>query len=304
MGQVRIRPNWSPLLTDISDEITRQTGPDAGSEPGLTLECFPMRRDPPRLVPGRPERDWMDDFAGRHPYRCLPLTMANTTGWELLCPFGFEAEWDGRMGADSITFRPDPDATLFDHFAASHFTEGVLTFHTGWLFRTPPGWALRASGVPNRFKHGIGALEGLTETDWLPYPFTMNWRFTAPGVVRFEKDEPFCFLQPVEHRRIEAFRPIRASMDEDADLALQYRKWMEVRTDFNTRMANGDPETIKQAWQRFYFRGEFPDRIAEAPPEHVNKRRLAALPDAPPPEPAPPTRAHVGFRTWSAVPKT
>lgn len=264
----------------------------------LSLECYPMRSDPPRLVPGRPERDWMDDFAGRHPYRCLPLTMANTTGWELLCPFGFEAEWDGRMGADSITFRPDADATHFSHFAASHFTEGVLTFHTGWLFRTPPGWAMRASGVPNRFKHGIAALEGLTETDWLPYPFTMNWRFTAPGVVRFEKDEPFCFLQPVEHRRIEAFRPVRADLMADSDLSAQYRKWMEVRTDFNNRMAQGDPETIKQAWQRFYFRGEFPDAIAQAPAEHVNKRRLAPLPEAPPPEPPKPT---VSFTTWSAT---
>jgi len=283
-------------LTDTDPDILQ---PATVEDAGLTLECFPMRSDPPRLVPGRPDRDWMDDFAGRHPYRCLPLTMANTTGWELLCPFGFEAEWDGRMGADSITFRPDADAVHFDHFAASHFTEGVLTFHTGWLFRTPPGWALRASGVPNRFKHGIAGLEGLTETDWLPYPFTMNWRFTAPGAVRFEKDEPFCFLQPVEHRRVEAFRPIRASMDADADLALQYRKWTEVRTDFNTRMAQGDPETVKQAWQRFYFRGEFPDRIAEAPVEHVNKRRMAPLPDLPPEQQAP-SRAHVGFRTWSA----
>lgn len=41
----------------------------------LTLECYSMRDDPPRLIPGRPERDWMNDFAARHPYRCLPLTM-------------------------------------------------------------------------------------------------------------------------------------------------------------------------------------------------------------------------------------
>lgn len=271
----------------------------AAKTDALTLECFPMRPDPPRLVPGRPERDWMDEFAGRHPYRCLPLTMANTTGWELLCPFGFEAEWDGRMGADAIQFRPDADALYFDHFAQSHFTEGVLTFHTGWMFRTPEGWGMRASGPPNRAKHGIAPLEGITETDWLPYPFTMNWRFTAPGVIRFEKDEPFCFLQPVPHHRIERFQPVRRSLDDDGDLAVQYRKWSEVRTDFNTRMAAGDPEAVKQAWQRFYFRGEFPDRIGERTVEHVNKRRLAPLPDAP--EPSPPAKAHVAFTNWSAV---
>ena len=271
----------------------------AAETDALTLECFPMRPDPPRMVPGLPDRDWMDTFAGRHPYRCLPLTMANTTGWELLCPFGFEAEWDGRMGADAIQFRPDADALYFEHFAQSHFTEGVLTFHTGWMFRTPEGWGMRASGPPNRAKHGIAPLEGVTETDWLPYPFTMNWRFTAPGVIRFEKDEPFCFLQPIPHHRIERFQPVRRSLDDDGDLAVQYRKWSEVRTDFNTRMAAGDPEAVKQAWQRFYFRGEFPDQVGERKVDHVNKRRLAPLPDAP--EPAAPARAHVGFTTWSAV---
>ncbi|OYW37806.1 MAG: hypothetical protein B7Z42_09320 [Brevundimonas sp. 12-68-7] len=270
----------------------------AETQAPLTLECFPMTPSPPRMVSGRPERDWMDDFAGRHPYRCLPLTMANTTGWELLCPFGFEAEWDGRLGADAIQLRPDADALHFDHFAQSHFTEGVLTFHTGWMFRTPEGWGMRASGPPNRAKHGIAPLEGVTETDWLPYPFTMNWRFTAPGVIRFEKDEPFCFLQPIPHHRIERFQPVRRSIDDDGDLARQYRKWSEVRTDFNTRMAAGDPEAVKEAWQKFYFRGEFPDRIAQAPDTHVNKRRMSPLPDAP--EPAAPARAHVGFTTWSA----
>jgi hypothetical protein len=253
------------------------------------LECYPTRPNPPQLVPGRPDRDWMDAFAARHPYRCLPLSMANTTGWDILCPFGFEAEWDGSLGAESIRFFPDSDATLFEHFAVSHFTHGVLTFHVGWLFRTPPGWALRCAGSPNRFKHGIAPLEGLVETDWLPYPFTMNWRFTAPGRVRFEKDEPFCFIQPVQHHLIEAFQPVGAPLDADSDLGRQYEAWKAVRSDFNTRLANGDPEAAKQAWQRYYFRGEFPDPAAPRPESHVNKRRLAGLPDlpAPPPPPAP-----------------
>ena len=271
--------------------------PETASE-ALRLECFPLRPSPPELVPGRPDRDWMDAFAARHPYRCLPLSMANTTGWELLCPFGFEAEWDGGSGAEAIRFTPDADATLFDHFVQSHFTHGIVTFHTGWLFRTPPGWALRASGGPNRFKHGLAPLEGLVETDWLPYPFTMNWAFTAPGKVRFEKDEPFCFIQPVEHRRIETFEPVRVAVDADADLARQYETWKEARTLFNNSMAEGDPEAIKQAWQRYYFRGEYPDQAEPRPEAHVSKRRLAALPDAPPP-PRPPAR--VDFRGWSAV---
>ena len=59
----------------------------------MELECYPTENRPPEIVPGRPQRAWMDHFADRHAYRCLPLTMANTTGWEILCPVGFTATW-------------------------------------------------------------------------------------------------------------------------------------------------------------------------------------------------------------------
>jgi hypothetical protein len=38
--------------------------------------------------------------------------------------------------------------------------------------------------------------------------------------------------------------------------------------------ALGDPDAAKEAWQRFYFKGEFPEQVAEAPEDHTNKRRL------------------------------
>jgi hypothetical protein len=52
----------------------------------------------------------------------------------------------------------------------------VLSFHPGYLFRTDPEWAVWCRGAPNSHKDGIVALDGLIETDWLPFFFTMNWR--------------------------------------------------------------------------------------------------------------------------------
>jgi uncharacterized protein DUF6065 len=72
----------------------------------MKLECFPLVSRPPRMVPGRPDRAWMDQFNDRHVYRCLPLTVANCTGWELLSPFGFTAEWNGGDLVRDITFTP------------------------------------------------------------------------------------------------------------------------------------------------------------------------------------------------------
>src|SRR6201986_4510939 len=108
----------------------------------MELEVYPMRLRPPEIRPGQVQRQWMDDSPERHAYKCLPLTMANCTGWEILCPVGFTAEWNGGQQQSDITIipeHPDPD---FHEFVESHFSDGVITMHTGYLLRSPPGWAV------------------------------------------------------------------------------------------------------------------------------------------------------------------
>jgi hypothetical protein len=240
----------------------------------MQLECFTTMAEPPRMAPGRPERAWMDAFTGRAPYRCLPMTMANTTGWELLCPFAFTAEWNGGAGIDAIRITPDAPVKNPGRIVMSHFACGTLTFHTGYLFRTQPGWAVLAGGPPNQVKHGIQPLTGLVETDWLPFPFTMNWLFTAPGRIRFEKDEPFCFISVVEHGKLERFEPVIRTLESEPELKHEYEAWSASRAEFNQQLKAGDPETLKRSWQKFYFRGE---RLEGGKaPAHVNKRRLKA----------------------------
>ena len=162
---------------------------------GPRLDAFRTQPNPPPLVPCTQERAWMAVFTDRHAYRCLPLSIANTHGWELLVPGAFEVEWNGGPQIADLTVRalePFPDGFPFEHFAMSNFARGVVTFHTGYLFRTPPGWNLLTTGAFNEPRPGISALTGIIESDWLPYPFTMNWQMLNPGTVRFEKDEVFC----------------------------------------------------------------------------------------------------------------
>ena len=242
----------------------------------LLLECFPTTTRPPDLVPGRPQRGWMEKFVGRHPYRCLPLTMANSSGWEILCPVGFAATWNGGPAQSDITITPDHPFPGFEDFVKSHFSHGVITFHPGYLFRTPPGWAVWTSGPPNHVKDGIQPLTGLVETDWLPFPFTMNWIFTRPGRVKWEKGEPFCFITLMEHRKLEDVQPIVRSLDRDPEIHGQFEVWNRERSNFNRRLSSGDPDTVRESWQRFYFKGEIPEE-GPAPVDHVNKRRLKPI---------------------------
>lgn len=240
----------------------------------MLLECYPTSQRPPDIVPGRPQRAWMDAFAERHPYRCLPLSMANSSGWEILCPVGFSIEWNGGAHQDCITFTPDHGHPDFHDFAKSHFSRGIVTFHPGYLFRTPPGWSMWVGGPPNHVKDGIQPLVGLVETDWLPFPFTMNWMFTRPGRVRFEKGEPFCFITLVQDKALAQVQPVTRSLASNDDLRAQYDAWYRQREEFNRRLMKQEPDAVRDAWQRYYFKGELPEQTGPAPKDHVNKRRL------------------------------
>lgn len=239
------------------------------------LECFMVQERAPPLRPARSERDWMDKTSERFAYRCTPLSIANASGWELLCPFEFSAAWNGGERPEDVVVQPANPADPMPRLAGGHFGHGVLTFHTGYLFRTSPGWALTARGCPNTYKPGITALEGLVETDWLPFQFTMNWRFTHPGMVRFEKDEPFAFLAIVPHAILDEVQPRLRHLNDEPGLRESYDSWCRSRADFNNRIAARDADAMTEGWQRHYLKGEDVSGKIE-PIFHIAKRKLRA----------------------------
>jgi hypothetical protein len=216
----------------------------------------------------------MDATPEQFAYRCLPLNIANMHGWEVLCPVDFEAVWTGGLSTRDVLFRFPPGAETDEMRPVSIFGQGVLTFHIAGLFRTPPGWNLWVGGSPNSFKHGIQALNGIVETDWSPYTFTMNWRFTGPRVpVRFVKGEPICFLFPLQTGAIEAFEPRYEPMDAEPDLAETFAAWSRSRDAFQAWVAKEQPVNPTDRWQKHYYRGVYPDeRPTEG--EHRTKLRL------------------------------
>lgn len=227
----------------------------------------------PVIAPARSDRQWMDAFTNRWAYRCLPLTVANSTGWEILCPYGFTAEWSGGPECSDLVITPDDPAVWDEHFVRSHFSCGVMTFHPGYLFRTESGVALRVSGSPNHIKHGIHPMEGIVETDWLPYTFTMNWIFTAPGKIRFDQGEPFCFIAPAMHYGVDDMQPVISQLTDEPELSAQVAAWTQERDEFTRLRAGGN---LKEDWQKFYFNGKPPEGGGPVPAKHVNKRRLKA----------------------------
>jgi hypothetical protein len=237
------------------------------------LYCYREYNDPPEIIPGRAERGWMDATSQHFAYRCTPLTIANASGWEIILPLSFSVTWDGGPLVSDVAIIPASVDARLGQVVESVFGHGTITFHPGYLFRTSPGWALSVRGAPNTVKDGIVALEGLVETDWLPFTFTMNWRFTRPGTIHFLKGECFCFVSLLPHAWLDSVTPVIGDLIDDQQLKTAYDAWREKRRDFQARVARGDSEAIKQGWQRDYVQGRDPSDLSK-PVFHLSKRKL------------------------------
>jgi len=221
----------------------------------MDLTCYLHPGWAPLIRPAPMRRDWMDHTPESFAYRCLPLNIANAHGWEVLNPRAFDAIWNGEASVDAVTILPEPGDQP-GCMPVSLFGQGVITFHIEGIFRTPPGWNLWVGGSPNRAKDGISPLTGIIETDWSPFTFTMNWRFTRPRHrIRFEALEPICFIIPIERGAVESFVPKFESLGSDPATMQRFQAWSRERDAFHQRMVAAPPVNPADRWQKHYYRG-------------------------------------------------
>ena len=236
----------------------------------LQIIAYEVVEEPMKLQTAARTRQWMDDTVDRFAYRCLPVAIANQIGWDALCPVAFTAKWNGREGLNAITIKFDgPKSPLI----GSHFGHGVLTFTLGHLMRTTKSHNLWVKGPTNCPKDGISPLEGLIETDWAPFPFTMNWKFTrARHKVRFEEGEPVCRMLPYPRHYVTKFDPQTQNISHNAKLYKEYVAWNESRAAFLDELKDSESDAAKAKWQRSYVKGQ--DQTGNAFVGHQTKIKM------------------------------
>ena len=253
----------------------------------MKLTLHPLSDQDPPVRAASSRRAWMDDTPESFAYRCLPLAVANQHGWEVFTPTGVTARWTGGAKVEDVeVILDDPMLMHRPGSAMANFGSGILTFEMGFLARTPPGWNLWVMGPVNQVKDGIAPLSGVIETDWSPYSFTMNWRFTRPGEVRFEAGEAVAHFFPVRRDLFERITPEIASLYTDPKAAQQMAIWRESRSDFAGRLKSGDKGAAEEKWQKGYYRGMWPDG-AKGPADHKTKLRVEPFKAAAPGKPKP-----------------
>lgn len=246
---------------------------EAAADATPMLTCYLHEGWAPRIRPAGAHRAWMDATPEQFAYRCLPLAMANAHGWEIDSPCGFSARWDGGSGVEAVEILVDAD-TPAHRRPVSLFGQGIVTWHVEGLFRTSPGWNLWVTGPANAIRDGIAPLSALIETDWAPYSFTMNWRFTRPGQwIRWEEGEPFCFFFPVQRGLLPATAPVFRPLADAPDLEKAFDAWSISRNAFQAAVRQSPPAAPADKWQKLYYRGLMPDG-ATGVPDHETKLRL------------------------------
>ncbi|MDX2116308.1 MAG: DUF6065 family protein [Planctomycetota bacterium] len=229
------------------------------------------------LVPAPAKRQWMDETHDRFAYRCLPLVIANSSGWLVTSPLDLVAIWDGGASPEALSVSFPSGEGINAGQIRSNFGSGILTFSLPWLFRTSAGMGLWCHGPANWPKDNLQPLEGVIETDWAPYTFTMNWKILRPNTPAvFRKGDPVCMLTPFPLDLLESVTPELREIASDPLLEADFKAFCAARQSVITARVEGRPAD----YQMDYMRGHMPDGTLVT--SHRRALKLAEFRDAPP----------------------
>ena len=155
------------------------------------LTLLRTTQNPPVVSQSRIKREWMDNTHNKHAYQCLPMTYANVYGWELQLPQRVVVQWNGGNVPPEII----EGQTIGNWTVAHSSIIGMVSFSTGYAFRTEHGYETSIGGSPNYFIDGAEPLSAIIPSSWWPDEFQMNWKINKINEpVVFEAGMPFMFF--------------------------------------------------------------------------------------------------------------
>jgi hypothetical protein len=253
---------------------------DKSSERARPLIGFITRENAPQISPAPVSRTWMSKISETRkgwPNRCLPMLIANQSGWELRNPCAFTATWFGQENGADVMIVPDKrDADQL--LPVGHFGSGILTWNLPLLFRTPPGYNLLVRGPANYPKDGVcpigrhsrnrlGKREFQHELETHPQ--------TDTGAFRGRRAD--LHDSPQRRAELEEFTPELRRIESDEDLQRKYELFRrsrdaEKQIEQVVRVTAGE----QVEWQGDYTRGRHTDGEAGTP-DHQTRRHLRSF---------------------------
>jgi hypothetical protein len=140
------------------------------------------------------KREWMDNTAEGHAYRCFPVTLANGLGWGLSFPKDISFVWDGI----SDTSGSHVQILEGKEYCYTERANATISFKTGIIFETDKNLTMLQMPVPNNFIDGAQAFTTLISTSFFKGEFPCALRITKPYTkITIKANEPFIALIPI-----------------------------------------------------------------------------------------------------------
>jgi hypothetical protein len=123
------------------------------------------------------KRDWMDNTAQGHAYRCFPVTQANVIGWSLSSTKDIRFTWNGTIDqtSDTVTITEGSD------FAYTGRGQGTVSFNTGLVFKTESNISLFTINPVNYFNNDFEVMSSLVSTSFYDNPIPLAIRAKTPN---------------------------------------------------------------------------------------------------------------------------
>jgi hypothetical protein len=215
------------------------------------------------VIQNKVKRKWMDETEG-NAYRCIPMNVANSYGWTVLSPSDFSVNWDGGRLKHSMTVEVNGNFPY--KIVSSEFGHGIVSIVPDFIVRTSKNVSLYVRGVPNQMAVGLQPFDAIVETDWLPFTFTFNYKFSKPGKLTIKKDQPLFTFFPIERGYIESFETINTTIQKDKEFYEDYLNYEKLRED---QRSGKDKENVGS-----YLKGKLYDKEFDIE-NHIKKVNIS-----------------------------
>jgi hypothetical protein len=148
----------------------------------------------------RVKREWMDNTAAAHAYKCFPVTLANTIGWSISFLDDIEVIWDGISEAEDshVKIIKDPG-----NVCSTSRANGTISFYTGIFFKTDENTTMLQIVPPNYFIDGATPFTSLISTSFYGEAIPVAWKITRPNtVISIPAGTPVATFIPISLKKL------------------------------------------------------------------------------------------------------
>ena len=166
----------------------------------IRFEVYKNIENAADIFPLTARRDWMDETAEKHAYRCFPVTLTNQLGWGISFPEDITFMWDGVTS----TYPDNVKILQGQKYCSTVRGNASIQFHTGLTFQTDKNYSLLSMPVPNKFIDGVSPYTTIISSSFFEGELPIVWRITKPFVpITIKAGEPIISVMPISLSEIQ-----------------------------------------------------------------------------------------------------